>query len=76
MVKPPKKPLSDGEKQKRIEALEQAHAHNRLEGDTRSFMEVLADPLNQAWIEGSLTMAEVSERRKAQWDSEQSTAKG
>jgi hypothetical protein len=74
MVKSPKKALTEGEKHKRIEVLQQAHAHNRLEGDPRSFEEVLADPLNQAWIEGTLTMAEVIERRKAQYIVEQSSS--
>lgn len=70
MVKPPKKALSEEEKRKRIEALSHAHHSNRLEGDTTTWEETLADPLTQAWLEGALTMEEVIQQRKAQWNAE------
>ena len=73
MVKPPKKAATEEEKQRRIEALSHAYHSNRLEGDTRTWEEVLADPINQALIEGTITSEEAIKRIKAKHLGEQTT---
>ena len=73
MVKPPKKAATQEEKQQRVEALSHAYHSNRLEGDTRTWEEVLADPINQAVIDGTITGEEAIERIKAKFLGEPTT---